>query len=156
MALKLNFSALSVSGAVDQHTGNLSVFENIEEIRVPQVPLHLPSLTLSLSLEKTSQGSEKGKLFIHMLTPDGKQALIGNGELAVPAEQRRVKALFRFGGMPIRQFGGHRIVVSWLNEQNVKEGEAIFDFDVVQSAQVAQAPAPAQTDPAQRPGGMAH
>ncbi len=42
MALKPNFSALSLSGSVDQQTGNLSVFDVMEEIRVPQLPVHRP------------------------------------------------------------------------------------------------------------------
>jgi hypothetical protein len=133
MSLKLGFSALSISGAVDQNTGSLSVFEVLEEIRVPQVPAHLPSLVITLSLEKMIPASVNEKIFIHLLTPDGKQNLLGNGDMRVPPEQRRVRAMFRFGGFPLMQFGTHRIVVSWVNEAGTKEGEALFDFEVLQA-----------------------
>jgi len=132
MALKLSFSALSLSGAVDNQTGNLSVFDVLEEIRAPQLPITLPTVVISLSLTKTTPAAESGKLFIHLIAPDGKQALLGNGDMQVPAEQRRLKAVFRFGGFPIQQFGAHRVVVSWLNGAGQKEGEALFDFDVLQ------------------------
>lgn len=140
MALKLSFSALSLSGAVDNQTGNMSVFDVLEEIRAPQLPITLPSVVISLSLTKTSPDAESGKLFIHLIAPDGKQALLGNGDMQVPAEQRRLKAVFRFGGFPVQQFGSHRIVVSWLNAAGQKEGEALFDFDVLQVK-------PAETSP---------
>jgi hypothetical protein len=100
--------------------------------------VHLQSLVISLALEKTEPGLESGKMFIHLLTPDGKQALVGNGEMEVPAEQKRMKAVFRFGGFPINQFGAHRIVVSWTNQAGSKQGEAILDFDVIQATQAAQ------------------
>lgn len=138
MALKLHFASLSLGAAVDQQTGNLSVFELIEEIRTPQVPIQLQSLVISLSLLNEKAQEFKGKIFIHILTPDGKQAMVGNGDIACPAEQRRMRAVFRFGGFPVSQFGSHRFVVSWLDQANKKIGEAILDFDVVQVQQVAQ------------------
>jgi hypothetical protein len=55
-----------------------------------------------------------------------------------------MKALFRFGGFPINQFGAQRFVLSWLNESAAKIGEAILDFDVIQAAQVAQGVAPSE------------
>jgi hypothetical protein len=140
MALKLNFSALSLSGSVDNQTGNLSVFDILEEIRAPQLPIALPSVVISLSLIKTTPVAESGKIFIHLIAPDGKQALLGNGDMQVPAEQRRLKAVFRFGGFPVTQFGNHRIVVSWVNAGGTKEGEALFDFDVIQTKAPAEAP----------------
>lgn len=139
MSLKLNFSALSVSGSVDQTTGNLSVFEILEEIRVPQLPVHIPSLVLTLSLEKTVPIAVTEKIFIHLLSPDQTQKMIGSGDMKVPPEQKRVKAMFRFGGLPIEKFGTHRIVVSWINEAGTKEGEALFDFDVIQQQQTGAA-----------------
>src|SRR5581483_5678574 len=96
MSLKLQFASLSLGASVDQQTGNLSVFDLIEEIRTPQVPLHLQSLVISLSLLKTTPEEALGKMLIHILTPDGKQAVVGSGDLQVPAEQKRMKAVFRF------------------------------------------------------------
>jgi hypothetical protein len=57
----------------------------------------------------------------------------------VPTDQKRMKAVFRFGNFPIQLFGAHRFVLSWVNEQGSKQGEAILDFDVIQATQVAQA-----------------
>lgn len=147
MALKLHFASLSLGAAVDQQTGNMSVFELVEELRTPQVPIHLQSLVISLSLVNTQSDDFHGKIFIHVLTPDGKQALVGNGDLQCPAEQKRMRAVFRFGGFPIVQFGEHRFVVSWLDQKGVKVGESLLDFDVVQVTQVAQGVAPADKPP---------
>jgi len=138
--LKCAFSSLSLSASVDQQTGSLSVFDVVDEIRAPQVPIHVQMLVLTLVWEKAANaGHFDGRVFIHILTPDGKQALIGNGELKIPAEQRRVKALFRLGGFPLLQFGSHRFVMSWVNAAGQKEGENVIDFEVVQ---VAEAPGP--------------
>ena len=142
MALKLHFASLSMGASVDQQTGNMSIFELVEEIRTPQVPLHLQSLVISISFQNLDGQEFKGKIFIHVLTPDGKQAVVGNGEIHCPADQRRMRAVFRFGGFPILAFGSHRFVVSWLDPAGSKVGEAILDFDVVQVTQVAQGVAP--------------
>ncbi len=142
MALKLHFASLSFGASVDQQTGSLSVFEIIDEIRAPQVPIQLPQIVISLSLEKTHEEASQGKLFIHLITPDKKQALVGSGEIAIPADQRRMKAVFRMGGFPIHQFGQHRFVLSWLNSMGVKEGEALLDFDTLQAPHIAQGAAP--------------
>lgn len=131
--LKCAFTALSLSASVDQQTGSLSVFDIVDEIRAPQVPIHVQMLVLTLVWEKAlGTGHFDGRIFIHILTPDGKQALIGNGELKIPADQKRVKALFRLAGFPLHQFGSHRFVISWVNAAGVKEGEKLLDFDVVQ------------------------
>jgi hypothetical protein len=142
MALKLQFASLSLGASVDQQTGNMSVFELVEEIRTPQVPIQLQSLVIALSLQNTNATEFKGKLFIHILTPDGKQATVGNGDLQCPAEQKRMRAVFRFGAFPVVQFGAHRFVVSWVDHTGAKVGEAILNFDVVQVTQIAQGVSP--------------
>jgi len=142
MSLKLQFAALSMGASVDQQTGSLSVFDVVEELRVPQLPVQLQSLVISISLEKTVPRDFSGKLMIHLLLPDGKQQMVGNGELRVPSEQRRMKAVFRYGGFPVQAWGKHRFVVSWLDDANKKIGEAILDFDVIQVQQVAQGVTP--------------
>ncbi len=147
MALKLHFACLSMGAAVDQQTGSLSVFDVVEEIRTPQLPIHLQTLVITLALEKTVQGAASGKLLIHLITPDGNQVSIGNGEMAVPAEQKRMKAVFRFGSFPVHHFGSHRFVVSWLNDAGTKQGEALLDFDVIRVTQVAQGMPPAGGKP---------
>jgi hypothetical protein len=139
MSMKLQFACLSLGAAVDQQTGNLSVFDVLDEIRVPQVPAHIPSLMISIMLQKKDDSAFDGKILIHLLTPDGKQAVLGNGDLHVPAEQHRVKAVFRFGGFPLYTFGAHRLVISWVDSAGKKIGEALLDFEAVQAAQVAQA-----------------
>jgi hypothetical protein len=96
---------------------------------------------------KIEHGEFKGKIVIHLLTPDGKQAMLGSGDIHVPPEQRRMRAVFRFGGFPIAHFGGHRFVVSWLNAANTKIGEALLDFDVIQATQVAQGMTPNERTP---------
>lgn len=138
MSIKIHFVSLSLGASVDQQTGNLSVFDVVEEVRTPQVPIHLQSLVISLAIEKREPGEFNGKMMIHLLTPDGHQQTVGTGEMKVPTEQKRMKAVFRFGGFPVASFGSHRFVLSCLNQTNTKIAEAILDFEVVQVTQVAQ------------------
>lgn len=147
MSLKLQFASLSLGAAVDQQTGNLSVFDVVEEIRAPQVPVQLQSLVISIALLKKEPTEFRGKILIHLITPDGRQAMLGSGDLEVPTEQRRMRAVFRFGGFPVLAFGAHRFVLSFMAESQAKVGEAILDFDVVQVTQVAQGVAPAEKPP---------
>ena len=147
MTLKIHFTSLSMGASVDQQTGSLSVFDVVEEVRTPQVPLHLQSLVLSLALEKLEPEDYSGKMIIHLITPDAKQQIVGTGEMKIPLEQKRMKAEFRFGGFPISSFGQHRFVLSCLNQSGVKIAESILDFDVVQVAQVAQGMAPHEKPP---------
>jgi hypothetical protein len=147
MALKLHFASLSLGASVDQQTGTLSVFDLIEEVKTPQVPLQMQSLVIALSLEKLNPGPVTGKMFIHFITPDGQSHSVGSGEMAVGDEQRRMKAVFRFGNFPIQMFGDHRFVLSWVNGQGVKEGEALLDFSVVKTTQVAQGMTPSEKPP---------
>jgi hypothetical protein len=143
MSVKVQYSSLSVGASVDQQTGSLSVFEIIEEIRVPQLPVHLQTLVMAVIFEKGDALEFQGKMMIHLLTPDGGQQVMGSGDMRVPPEQKRMKAVFRFGGFPISQFGNHRFVLSILNQGGTKIAESILDFDVIQVTQVAQGVAPA-------------
>ena len=139
MALKIHFASLSMGASVDQQTGSLSVFDVIEEIRTPQVPIHLQALVIALALEKTDQTEYNGKMIIHFLTPDGSQQVVGSGEMKIPSEQQRMKAVFRFGGFPLLSLGSHRFVLSCVNQAGAKIAEAVLPFDVIQAPQVAQA-----------------
>lgn len=139
---------MSLGAAVDQQTGSLSVFEVIDEIRAAQLPVHLQSLVLTIVLDKQVPVLHQGKVFIHIISPDGKQSMVGNGELEIPANQRKLKAVFRFGGFPILAFGSHRFVISWTNTAGTKEGEALLDFDVLEVEGGAVAPqSPPQKPP---------
>ena len=143
--LKLHFASLSLGASVDQQTGNLSVFDILEEVRTPQLPIQIQSLVISLALEKNEPKAFDGKMMIHLLTPDGKQQVVGNGDMKIPAEQKRMKAVFRYGGFPVVAYGQHRFVLSWIDQANVKVGEAILDFEAVQvSPQAAQGMHPVQ------------
>ena len=146
MSLKVQFSSLSLGASVDQQTGSLSVFDVLDEIRTPQVPLQLQSIVLTVLWEKTVAPAFEGKVFIHLFTPDQKQSLLGNGELSVPVDQKRVKAVFRFGGFPIHHYGPHRFVISWVNGNGAKEGEKIIDFEVVHVAQANDQQIPPQNN----------
>lgn len=138
MNLKVHFVSLSLSASVDQQTGSLSVFDVLEEIRTPQLPLQLQNLVISLAMSKEEREEFHGRLMIHLLTPDGKQQSVGSGDMQFPAEQRRMKAVFRFAGFPVTQYGLHRFVLSWVNQESKKVAEAILDFDVVQVTQPTQ------------------
>lgn len=139
--LKVSFASLSLGASVDQQTGSMSVFEVIEEVRAPQLPVQLPSLVISLSLQKLIPAEFVGKMLIHLLTPDGKQHMIGNGELKIPAEQHRMKAIFRYGGFPVAVYGVHQLVLSWVDSDNQKVCESVLDFEAVRVAAPAKSPA---------------
>lgn len=139
MHLKVQFAALSLSASVDQQTGSLSVFDVLEEIRTPQLPIQLQSLVIAIALQKSDPVDFDGRMLIHLLTPDGKQQMVGSGEMKIPPEQRRMKAVFRFGGFPVVAYGTYRFVLSWLDASNKKVGEAILEFDAVQVAPPAGA-----------------
>lgn len=141
MALHLQFASLSLSAAVDQQTNHLSVFDVVDEIRVPQVPAQVQNLVISLALVREEPHHNAGKLFIDLIPPDGNAARVGQGELQIPGPQRRMKAIFRFANFPLLQVGMYRFVVSWTDDRGEKEGEAILDFDV--SLQEEQRPGPA-------------
>ncbi len=145
--VKVHYASLSMGASVDQQTGNLSVFDVIEEIKIPQVPSSLQSLIISLILEKTEPGEFRGKMMIHIFMPDGSQQVIGDGEMRIPSSQKKMKAVFRFGGFPLPQFGHYRFVLSLMSAAGPKVGEAILDFDVAQVTQVAQGVAPADKPP---------
>jgi hypothetical protein len=140
MSIKINYVSLSLGASVDQQTGNLSVFDVLEEVRTPQLPVQLQSLVISLIVERKEEGEFSGKMMIHLLTPDGGQQIVGSGEMKIPSDQRRVKAVFRFGGFPVTQFGQHRFVLSCLSGNDSKVAEAILAFDAIQVLQVGQGP----------------
>lgn len=140
-----------MGAAVDQQLGSLSVFEVIEELRAPQVPLQLPSMVLSLAMKKTNPHPFNGKMMIHAFFPDGKQQVLGNGDVQIPGDQRRMKAVFRFGGFPIPEFGEYRLVISLMDSAGHKIGEAIHDFEVIQAAQP-----PIQQGPGSGAGQITH
>lgn len=151
MKIRPLFASISLGASVDQQTGHLSVFDVVEEVRTPTVPIHMQSMAICLVLAKTGHENFNGKILIHIFTPDGKQAVVGNGEMAFPADQKKMKAVFRFGGFPLMQFGDHRFVLSILDESGQKKvAESLLDFEVVQVTQVAHG-----NDPGERPP-MAH
>ena len=133
MALHLQFASLSLSASVDQQTGNLSVFEIVEEIRAPQVPFQIQTLVIALSLYRSDPHQNGGMLSIDLTSPDEVVTRVGHGELGIPDQQRRMKAVFRFANFPIRQFGVYTFVLSWTGPTGEKEGEASLDFEVMQA-----------------------
>ena len=145
--LTLKFSSLSLGAAVDNQTGNLSVFEVVEEIRSPQVPFQMGQLCICTIFEKKQDVQIDAKVFIHVIPPDGQQQKVGSGDVKIPKEKRKMKAVFRLGGFPVSSFGVHKFVVSWTDNQQKKVGEAILEFDAVQFTQVAQG-VPPQDPPA--------
>jgi hypothetical protein len=143
MSLKMIFGGLSLGASVDQQTGSLSVYEIVDELRAPQVPFHVSSLVISMIFEKTVTDAAHSVIFIHLQTPDGKTQLLGNGDMTLPADRSRSKAVFRFGSFPVMSFGAHRMVVSWTAaDKKTKVGESLFDFEAIQITQVAQGVGP--------------
>ncbi|MGZ3709075.1 MAG: hypothetical protein ACXWPM_09935, partial [Bdellovibrionota bacterium] len=81
MSFRIRYATLSLGASVDQQTGNLSVFDILEEVRTPQVPIQIQSLVISMVAEKAEATPFEGRMLIHFLTPDGKQHQVGSGEL---------------------------------------------------------------------------
>ena len=135
MGIKFHFVSISLGASVDQQTGNMSVFDVLEEVRAPQLPVHLQSLVISMILDKKDQTEFQGKMMIHLILPDGSQQMVGAGDMQIPSEQKRMKAVFRFGGFPIPQFGAYRFVLSCLTSAGSKVAEALLDFEAIQVSQ---------------------
>ena len=142
MELRLNFASLSVGAAVDQQTGNLSIFEVVEEIRTPVVPIHLQSLVISLAFELSQPYAFEGYVDIHIKKPDGFSDAIGKGELKIPPDKKRIKVVFRFGAFPISAFGRHLFELVWSDAAGNEMGRGDIPFEVVKVVQVAQGVAP--------------
>ena len=107
--LKIQFMSLSMGAAVDQQTGSLSIFDLVEELRTPQVPFHIQNLVMALALEKIDLDLDfHGRIGIEFFPPEGKSQVVGSGEMRIPSDQKRIKAIFRFGGFQIHHFGPHR------------------------------------------------
>jgi hypothetical protein len=140
MTLRIQFTTLALGASIDQQTGALSIFEILDEVRAAQLPIQMGQMVLAISLEKLVRHAVRGKIFIHLITPDEKQVMIGNGDLEVPENQRRLKAVFRLAGFPFSQTGRHRFVISWVNSEGQKESEGIIDLEVL--TQPAEIPGP--------------
>lgn len=147
MSIQLHHAALSVGASVDQQTGNLSVFDVIEEVRTPQLPVHLQSVVISLAWRNLDGTAFDGRMVVDLVTPDGGSTTVGSGDLKIAPEQKRVKAVLRFGGFPVQAYGDHAFVVSWLDAGGKKAGSTRLEFEVLQITQVAQAPAPGRKPP---------
>ena len=78
-----------MGASVDQQTGNLSIFDLVEEIRAPEIPMQLPGLVISLALEKETPAAFDGKIWIIGVTA---ASLFGTSFLGSRAEAMTIPA----------------------------------------------------------------
>ncbi len=110
--IALRFAGLSLGAAVDHQTSNLSLFDVLDEIRTAQIPCTLQTLVASFILEKQEAVDFNGKLLIQLVPPQQPALALGSGEIRMTADQRKMKAVFRFGSFPIHHSGTHRLVMA--------------------------------------------
>ena len=130
--LKFSFNVLSVGASIDSQTGNLSVFDFIDEVRTPQLPILLQSLIINVGIQKLEPNRPfAGQILIHQVAPDGTSGVLAKGDLKISEDQQKMKIVFRFNGMQINQFGNYKFVVSILDQNNNKFLESISELDCV-------------------------
>ena len=130
--ITIPYTLLSLSSSIDQQTGNLSVFELVEEINTLQVPVLMQQLTLSIGLKKSEPKPFLGTMIIHMITPSNKVHKLGATEVKMESTSRKSsRTVVKFSNFPINEEGKTRFVVSLLDSENKKVAEGISDLEVI-------------------------
>ena len=126
--LKHVFSVLSQGAALDVYTGNLSIFDTVTEISVEKLPVHFPTLALSMTLKK-DLNPFSGHILIHLVQPDGASSLLTRGEVKLDADKRVMRVVSRFQTIGIHQYGTYKFVVSITDTNNQKVLESVVELD---------------------------
>jgi hypothetical protein len=130
--IKVSFNILSIGSAIDNQSANLSIFEIIEEVRTEMVPCHLPLMSINVGIQKLEPKPFSCSFMIHLVAPDGTSFTIGQGSCHIPPNQQRLKMVVKFNGLVFKQFGTHKIVVSFLDQNKNKFLESISELECVQ------------------------
>jgi hypothetical protein len=111
--IKLNYAALATGASLDSASGNVTLFNVIEEVRVPQdrLPLHIPEVAFVGSFTRIEGDIAKMGFQLDYIMPNGKTISVNKSEPLFQGDRMRV--VMRLNGMPIEVFGRHKLRVSW-------------------------------------------
>jgi hypothetical protein len=132
--IKLNHATLSSGACVDNATGNATIFNILEEIRVPKdrLPVAIPEVAFVGSFTRLSAHIGTMNFELNYIHPSGKQITIGKNQAAFQGDRLRV--VLRLNGMPIEEFGRHKLRVQWswppTPGQDAEDCEGSFDVFV--------------------------
>ena len=134
MSVKIQFAALSAGASVDQQTGRLSVFDVVEELKVPDLPLRVPNLVISLIAGKTTSKEIKGSMKVLLKDPSGRVRELGTNPIGFPENRKRLKAVFRFSGFPVEEAGVHILTVDYQGAAGKSLAKTEIEFSVLHVA----------------------
>lgn len=145
--IKLNFAALATGAAIDSHTGNLTLYNMLEEVRVPKerLPLAIPEVAFVGAFTRLDAGLASMGFQLEYIMPSGRVIDVSKSETRFQGDRMRV--VMRLNGMPIEEFGRHRFRVQWNwkgTSGDADDNEGSFDvfLDVLPAENAAPAGAP--------------
>lgn len=126
--IKLNLAAIASGASIDNATGNLTLFNIIEEIRIPKdrLPISIPELALVGSFTRLDAQIETMGFQLDYILPDGKTMAVNKS--STPFQGDRVRIVMRLNGMPIDTLGRHKLRLSWTWKSKGEEDEGSFDI----------------------------
>ena len=125
--IKLNYTTIATGASIDNSTGNVTLFNLIEEIRIPKdrMPVAIPELAFVGSFTRLDPSISQMKFKLEYLQPQGKTLPIN--ESATVFQGDRMRVVIRLNGMPIDHFGRHKLRLIW-NWGSSDDTEGSFDI----------------------------
>ena len=142
--IKLNYAAIATGASIDNASGNVTLFNIIEDIRIPKdrMPVAIPELAFVGSFTRLEPNIQNMDFKLEYLQPNGKNILINKSTTVFQGERMRV--VIRLNGMPIEGFGRHKIRVSWNWKAGSNDEDTEGSFDIFLDAVEFEMPAPQQ------------
>lgn len=135
-------AAIASGASIDSGTGNLTLFNVLEEIRVPQerLPISIPEVAFVGSFTRMDTSIDSMKFTLDYILPDGKTMNVNQSSTQFQGD--RVRLVMRLNGMPIEKLGRHKLRISWSWKSIKEEDDASFDIflDVLHFNQDSQPP----------------
>jgi hypothetical protein len=125
--IKLNYAALATGASLDSATGNVTLFNVLEEVRVPKdrLPIAIPEVAFVGSFTRIEGQEAKMGFQLDYIMPGGKTITVNKSEPQFQGDRMRV--VMRLNGMPIEAFGRHKFRVSWRWGSD-EDSEGSFDI----------------------------
>ena len=103
--IKLNYAALATGASLDSGTGNDTLFNVLEEVRVPQdrLPIAIPEVAFVGSFTRLEPTVTKMGFTLDYIMPNGKTITVNKSEPQFQGD--RIRIVMRLNGMPVEAFG---------------------------------------------------
>ncbi len=132
--IKLNYAALATGASLDSGTGNVTLFNVLEEVRVPQdrLPIAIPEVAFVGSFTRLEPTVTKMGFTLDYIMPNGKTITVNKSEPQFQGD--RIRIVMRLNGMPVEAFGRHKLRLIWrwghlaLAGSEEDDREASFDI----------------------------